>query len=291
MNVTIPNYESLILPLLQLSSDGDTHKFSDMADLLADELDLTIEERSEFQPDGTQTIFRSHLGQAKAHMKDAGLLVSPENGLIQITEKGRVTLKTDARRIDDSILGQFADYEDIKTLNTGAPAVSSKDQMASAFKCYQSEIENSLLARVKQAGPSNFKQIVIDLLLTMGYDDSKTETKWSIANQVADKEIDAVIKQGPDIIYIQAKRGDRNVDRPELQMFINALRSKSADTGIYITVSGFSKEAVMLAESTNSKIILIDGDKLARRMVEYNLGVSPGSQYLIKQINAAYFSQ
>jgi len=300
MNVTIPDYDPLILPLLRLSSDGETHSFSDTVDLLADEPGLTAEERAELLSGSTQTAFEDRMERVKAHMKEAGLLDFPKTGLFRITQRGRDVLKSEARQVDDSTLGQYAEYEDIKTLrhrskvknigNTFVPAESSRDQLAIAFRRYQSELENDLLAAVKQAEPSQLEHIVVDLLVAMGYGDNKQDPARAI-KQTDDGGVAGVIKRDMEVIYVRAKRFDGTIEKLEIHCFADALKDEGANKGVYISTSGFSKEAIAASDTIDCKITLIGGVKLASLMNKFNLGVSTSSQYLIKKINPAYFSR
>jgi len=287
-----------------LSADGSIHKFSDAVDLLADELGLSDRERTELLPSGMQPVFRNRIGWAKSYMKQAGLLVFPKRGLFQITKRGRDALKTNPDRIDNSVLAQYAEFKDFKsrrrtkenqtTVEINLSTETPEDQMASAFRRYQSEIESDLLATVRQVSPTYFEQIVVDLLVAMGYGGNRQDAARAVTKQSGDEGIDGVIKEdrlGLDVIYVQAKRWEGTVGRPEIQKFAGALQGKRANKGVFITTSNFSKEAVGFTESIGSKIILIDGDKLAQLMIEFNVGVSTNGQYLIKQIDSDYFDQ
>lgn len=302
--MAIPDYESLMLPLLRLSADGSIHKFSDVVDRLADELGLTNEERTELLPSGMQPVFRNRVGWAKSYMKQAGLLTFPKRGLFQITERGHNVLKANPERIDNSSLDQYAEFKDFKSRrrtkevkSSTEPVVSvgsPEDQMADAFRRFRKEIENELLSITKQVSPTYFEQIVVDLLVAMGYGGNRQDAARAITKQSGDEGIDGVIKEdrlGLDVIYVQAKRWEGTVGRPEIQKFAGALQGKKANKGVFITTSSFSKEAVGFTESIGSKIILIDGDKLAQLMIEFDVGVSTSGQYLIKQIDSDYFDQ
>ena len=296
--MAIPDYKSLILPLLRLSADGAVHSFSDTAARLAEEPDLTRGECAGLLFDGAQTAFRDCLERAKVDMKDSGLLVFPEHDLFQITEQGRDILRTIARQADDSVLGQYADYEDIKNLrhregtaSTGASAEALQEQMAIAFRRYQSQLENDLLAIVKQASPSHFQQLVTDLLVVTGYVDSQSEIVWGATKRPADEGVGGVVKQGSEVICIQAGCMEGSVGEAEIQRFVNTLHSEKATRGVYITTSVFAKEVVGRTESISPVITLIDGDKLAGLMISFDLGVSASGQYQVKQVSPAYFGQ
>jgi len=303
--MAIPDYESLMLPLLRLSADGSTHKFSDAVDRLADELGLSDDDRTELLPSGMQPVFRNRVGWAKSYMKQAGLLIFPKRGLFEITERGLAVLKNNPERLDNSVLKEFPEFRDFKSRRRSkeiqAPAESTEsvespeDQMASAFRRFQSEIETELLSIVKQVNPTYFEQIVVDLLVAMGYGGNRQDAARAVTKQSGDEGIDGVIKEdrlGLDVIYVQAKRWkNKVVGRPEIQKFAGALQGKRASKGVFITTASFSKEAVDFSESIGSKIILIGGDKLAQLMIEFSIGVSTIGQYLIKQIDSDYFDQ
>jgi restriction system protein len=302
--VAIPDYESLMLPLLRLSADGAVHKFSEAVDHLADELALSDEERTELLPSGMQPVFRNRVGWAKSYLKQAGLLTFPKRGLFQITQQGQEVLKNHPERIDNSVLQAFPEFREFKTRrreneHKAAPEAvesteSPEDKMASAFRRYQSEIEGELLSIVKQVSPSYFEQVVVDMLIAMGYGGNRQDAARAVTKKSGDEGIDGVIKEdrlGLDVIYVQAKRWEGTVGRPEIQKFAGALQGKRASKGVFITTSAFSREAAEFSESINSKIILIDGDKLAQLMIEFNVGVSTTGQYLIKQIDSDYFDQ
>ena len=301
--MAIPDYESLMLPLLRLSADGSTHKFSNAVDHLADELGLSDDDRTELLPSGMQPVFRNRVGWAKSYMKQAGLLIFPKRGFFKIAERGLAVLKDNPERLDNSVLKEFPEFRDFKSRQRSkevqAPAESTEsaespvDQMASAFRRFQSEIEAELLSIIKQVNPTYFEQIVVDLLVAMGYGGNRQDAARAVTKQSGDEGIDGVIKEdrlGLDVIYVQAKRWkNKVVGRPEIQKFAGALQGKRASKGVFITTASFSKEAVDFSESIGSKIILIGGDKLAQLMIEFSIGVSTIGQYLIKQIDSDYY--
>lgn len=302
--MAIPDYQSLMRPLLNLASDGAVHRFRESVDALADQLGLTDEERTELFPTGQQPVFRNRMGWAKSYLKHAGLLRFPKRGYFQITQLGLEALKEHPDRIDNSILDTYEGFRDFRlrrnsTGEKAAPretelAESPEDRMAAAFLQYQSEIEQDLLSTIKQVNPIYFEQIVVDLLVAMGYGGSHQDAARAVTKQSGDEGIDGVIKEdrlGLDAIYVQAKRWEGTVGRPEIQKFAGALQGKQANKGVFITTSSFSREAAQFSDTIGSKIILIDGDKLAQLMIEFNVGVSTQGQYLIKQIDSDYFDQ
>jgi restriction system protein len=273
-------------------------------DHLAGELGLSNEERTEMLPSGTQPVFKNRVGWAKSYLKQAGLFTFPKRGLFQITQRGHDVLKEHPERVDNSVLQSFPEFRDFKdrrraTNDKTTPediesVESPEDKMASAFRRYQSEVETELLSIVKQVNPTYFEQIVVDLLVAMGYGGNRQDAANAVTKKSGDEGIDGVIKEdrlGLDVIYVQAKRWEGTVGRPEIQKFAGALQGKRASKGVFITTSAFSREAVEFSKTISSKIILINGDKLAQLMIEFNVGVSTTGQYLIKQVDSDYFDQ
>lgn len=300
--MAIPDYETLMLPLLRLAADGNVHRFSEAVEKLADEFSLSEDERTELLPSGGQPIFRNRVGWAKSYMKQAGLLEFPKRGHFRITARGSKALQSNPSRIDGSFLEQFAEFAEFKTRRrvtekgpskeTLDQSESPEDSMASAFNLYQGELELELLGLIKEVTPTYFEQIVVDLLVSMGYGGDRQDAARAVTRQSGDEGIDGVIKQdrlGLDVVYVQAKRWEGKVGRPEIQKFAGALQGKRAIKGVFITTSDFSKEAEEFAESIGTKIILIDGQRLAQLMLEFDVGVSNKGRYDIKQIDTDYF--
>lgn len=302
--MAIPDYQSLMLPLLKLATDGSVYKFSEAVDLLADKLGLTDEERTELFPTGQQPVFRNRVGWAKSYLKQAGLLSFPKRGFFQITHEGQDALRENPDGIDNSVLDTYPGFREFRARrrtsdSKTAPqpvetAESPDDLMASAYRQYQSQIEGELLSIVKQVNHTYFEQIVVDLLVAMGYGGNRQDAARAVTKKSGDEGIDGVINEdrlGLDVIYVQAKRWEGTVGRPEIQKFAGALQGKRASKGVFITTSAFSREAVVFSKTISSKIILIDGEKLAQLMIEFNVGVSTKGQYLIKQVDSDYFDQ
>ena len=300
--MAIPDYETLMLPLLRLAADGSVHRFSESVEQLADEFSLSEDERTELLPSGAQPIFRNRVGWAKSYMKQAGLLEFPKRGHFRITSRGREALQSNPSRIDGLFLEQFAEFAEFKTRRRVPEKGPSKeitdqsespeDRMASAFNLYQGELELELLGLIKEVTPTYFEQIVVDLLVSMGYGGDRQDAARAVTRQSGDEGIDGVIKQdrlGLDVVYVQAKRWEGKVGRPDIQKFAGALQGKRAIKGVFITTSDFSKEARDFAESIGAKIILIDGQRLAQLMLEFDVGVSNKGHYDIKQIDTDYF--
>jgi restriction system protein len=294
-----------MLPVLNLASDGKEHKFSQAVEKLADELDLTAEERSELLPSGSQALFNNRVGWARSYLKQAGLLASPKRGFFTITQKGTELLEANPIKIDTSVLEQYPEFIEFKNrkkdksenesqtepLFEQESTLTPEDALASAYKKLRSALESEILSAVKEASPSFFERLVVDLLVKMGYGGNRQDAGKALGKS-GDGGIDGIINEdrlGLDVISIQAKRWEGSVGRPEIQKFAGALQGQRARKGVFITTSSFTKEAWEYVSRIESKIILIDGEHFSSLMAEHNVGVSTVGQYEIKKLNSDYF--
>ncbi len=302
--MAIPDFQSVMRPVLQAVGDGVPLPLSELRVRIADVFQLTEEERKERLPSGNQTVINNRVGWARTYLNKAGLLTIPDKGMVQITDRGREVLATGPERITVSWLKQFPEFADFHTAKpqvTDAAAVVDSDlaettpdeQLAEAYQALQQSLADELLAQVRAATPGFFEQVVVDLMIAMGYGGSRKEA--GKATQLTnDDGIDGIIKEdklGLDVIYLQAKRWANTVHRPEIDKFIGALTRKRARKGVFITTSDFSVGAKEAALGLDIKVVLIDGIELARLMVEHNLGVSVKQVYEVKQIDSDYFSE
>lgn len=305
--VAIPDYQTLMLPVLKLAADGGEHKFSHAVELLAEEFSLSTMERNELLPSGSQAVFNNRVGWARSYLKQAGLLSSPKRGFFTITPKGAALLAKNPERVDISILEQYPEFlefrnrkkdkgENEKPEETSVVSASSQtpeDALASAYSTLRKDLESEILSSVKEASPSFFERLVVDLLVRMGYGGNRQDAGKAIGKS-GDGGIDGIINEdrlGLDVIFIQAKRWEGTVGRPEIQKFAGALQGQRARKGVFITTSSFTKEAQEYASLIESKIILIDGDHLSRLMAEHNVGVSTVGQYEVKKLDSDYFNE
>lgn len=296
----IPGFQDLMLPLLELAKDGEEHPFKDAVDELAKQFDLTPEERSKLLPSGTDRVFRNRLGWAKTHLKKAGLLTYPQRGFFKITDRGRGVLREKPDSVDIRYLNQFEEFKKFRTSSQidgeeegfeELEEYTPEDLIEMGYKNYIHSLANELLDKVKESPWEFFEDLVVDLLVKMGYGGSIKDAGKSIGG-VGDEGIDGVIKQdilGLDVIYIQAKKWENTITRPEVQKFAGALQGKNAVKGVFITTSDFSSNAKDYAEGIPNKVILIDGAKLVKLMIEHGVGVSVKSVYQIKDIDNDYF--
>lgn len=301
----IPDYQTLMLPLLKLVANGNDCKFKDAVELLANNFNLTEEEKNELLPSGQAFLFPNRVGWARTYLKKAGLIDSPARGMIAITERGKSVLSENLSEINVKYLSKFPEFIQFKLLSKDQEIESSpslneesrkqtpEELLESGYQSIKSSLEQEILVKLKTVHPSRFEEIVVKLLVKMGYGGSIAEA-GKATKYTNDEGIDGIIKEdklGLDVIYIQAKRWEGNVPRPEIQKFVGALAGQRAKKGVFITTSSFSKEAISYAAQMDTKIVLIDGENLAQYMIDYNLGVSVQNIYEIKKIDSDYFEE
>ena len=296
----IPDFQTVMRPLLQHLSDGQPHDNTDTLSALADVFELTHEELKELLPSGKQSVFTNRVAWAKSHLKQAGLIESAARGVWQITPRGRDALKQDGV-MNMRFLNQFEEYQYFrvrttsKTDNTEDDAVAGKtpqELIALGYRQIREQLADDLLKRIKLSPPDFFERLVVEVLLAMGYGGSREDAGQAVGKG-GDGGIDGIIKEdrlGLDTIYIQAKRWEGVVARPEIQKFAGALQGRRARKGIFITTSGFTREAEDYAASIDTKIVLIDGPRLAELMIDSDVGVTKESSYDIKKIDSDYFA-
>jgi restriction system protein len=298
----IPDFQTLMLPLLCHLADGLERTNQESVDTLADEFKLTDVERAQLLPSGQQTVFRNRVAWAKAHFKRAGLIESSRRGVYRITDRGREVLAEKPNRIDLKFLDRFPGHREFR----GSSKIESEPEAASqtnnltpeehialGYQQIREELAADLLRRIKECAPEFFEQLVIDLLLAMGYGGSRQDAGKAVGRS-GDGGIDGIIKEdrlGLDAIYIQAKRWEGVVGRPEIQKFAGALQGQRARKGIFITTSSFTREAREFVSAIDSKIILIGGDMLSDLMIDYGIGVTEVAVYIVKRADSDYFGQ
>lgn len=301
----IPDFQTLMRPLLEAHSDGKEHLNRDLVATLAERFNLTDEERREMLPSGGARLFDNRVGWAKTHVSQAGLLESPRRGISIITDRGREALRTHPERIDLRILNEYEEYREFRnrrktpedeasdTIDTEAQDEQTPEELLeNAYLRVRRQVETELLAQIKTAPPDFLERVVVDLVVRMGYGGSRKDAGEALGHS-GDEGIDGIIKEDPlglDIIYLQAKRWEGTVGRPEIQKFAGALQGQRARKGIFITTSVFSADATEYASRIDSKIILIDGRRLAKLMFDHGVGVASASNYEVKKIDSDYFN-
>jgi restriction system protein len=304
--VAIPDYQTVMLPLLRFAGDRQEHTLGETVDTLADEFRLTPDERKELLPSGQQGVFGNRVGWARTYLTKAGLLQKTRRSHYEISERGWQVLATNPGRIDVKYLDQFEEFREFRALKGTRSGIGStaaavtpdqettpEESLESAYARLRDSLASELLQQAKTASPSLFEKLVVELLLKMGYGGSRQDAGQAIGRS-GDEGIDGIIKEdrlGLDIIYIQAKRWEASVGRPEVQKFAGALQGQRAKKGIVITTSSFSAEARDYVSKIDNKIVLIDGIQLADLMIDHDLGVSPMATYEVKKIDTDYFTE
>jgi restriction system protein len=288
-----------MLPLLKYANDNQEHEIKEAYEALANDFSLTQEERNELLPSGTQQVYKNRIGWAKTYLVKAGLLESKKRGYFNITERGREVLRENPEKIDNAFLKRFNEFNRFqKRKNTTANKKESVQTTATPEETIEAvitELNNNLateiLSYLKDTSSNYFEQIVVEVLVKMGYGGSRKEA-GEVVGKSGDAGIDGIIKEdklGLDAIYIQAKKWENPVSRPEIQKFVGALQGRRARKGIFITTSYFTKESIQYVETIESNVILIDGERFANLMIENEVGVSTINTYNVRRIDSDYF--
>jgi restriction system protein len=300
--MAIPDFQSLMLPLLDAVKDGKEHQSRNLVESLAATYQLTQSERAQLLPSGKSPTFDNRVGWAKTYLKKAGLVEQPKRSFISITERGSEVLAKNPAIINMKYLEQFPEYISFKDneqekqstkpeVNLDLYEDTPEELLEKSHLKLVNSLAGELLENIKACSPSFFERLVVELLLAMGYGGTRADAGRAIG-QSGDGGIDGIIDEdrlGLDSIYIQAKRWDSVVGRPEIQKFVGALQGQRAHKGVFITTSDFTKEAQEYVKNITNKVVLINGFTLARFMIENNVGVSIAATYQVKKIDSDYF--
>lgn len=298
----IPDFQTLMLPVLRFSATCDEHSLSEATEYLAKEYSLSEDELNELLPSGTQPIFYNRVGWARTYLKQAGLLKPTRRNYLRITGRGREVLAENPQMINMKYLQQFPEYiefrdrkreikkgigEDEEILD-----LSPEETLEEAYTRIREDLAKELLDNILRSTPAFFENLVIELLVKMGYGGSRADAARAVGRS-GDEGIDGIIDEdrlGLDTIYIQAKRWtDNPVGRSEIQKFVGALQGKRARKGIFITASRFTEQAHDYASSIDMNVVLINGKRLADLMIDFGVGVTTVSSYDLKRIDSDYF--
>ena len=292
-----------MLPVLRSLNDGIARHIGEIVGEVIQGFALSEAERKEMLPSGQSTVIGSRIGWARTYLKKAGLIEKmPGKGIYKITASGLEVLKRNPVKIDNNLLSEFSGFSEwIKRSNEttetstdvmGNTSDQTPDEaLASAYLTLRTELSFEILEKMKSCSPTFFERLVVELLVKMGYGGTREDAGQAVGKS-NDGGIDGIIKEdrlGLDLIYLQAKRWEATVGRPELQAFAGALLGKQARKGVFITTSNFSSGAKSYVDTITSNIILIDGGQMAELMIDYNVGVSIAATYEIKKIDSDYF--
>ena len=301
----VPDYETLMLPVLRLIASG-AKNVSECLPTLKDEFGISDEEARELIPSGRITVLQSRAHWARTYLSKAGLLHSSKRNLHLATDLGRQLLAKNPQRIDNKVLDQFSGFNEWRTAGAGqveqppeiAPAVVEDSQtpeeaIASAHAILNAALRDELLGLLQEITPQQFERLILDLLGAMGYGGGDL-ANGMMTKASGDGGIDGIINEdalGLDAVYIQAKRysPENKVSRPDIQRFVGSLTGEGATKGVFVTTSDFSREARDYLIRVQHRIVLINGQMLARLMVEHGVGVRARSTYVVKGIDEDYF--
>lgn len=292
-----------MLPLLKYLADQQEHSLRDVIDSLTTSFELCELEKQKLLPSGKQAIFDNRVGWARTYLKKAVLLESSKRGFFQITVRGSEVLKQNPQSIDIKYLNQFPEFIAFK--NKTSPEITPRiidngievkqktpqEYLEDAYLEIKQGLADEIITRIKACSPSFFERLVVQLLVKMGYGGSIKDAGQAVGRS-GDGGIDGIIKEdklGLDVIYIQAKRWEGTVGRPEIQRFVGALHGFKSRKGVFMTTSSFSTEAIDYVSKIDNKIILINGDRLAQLMLDYSVGVSTVEMYELKKIDEDFF--
>ena len=271
---------------------------------LAEIMELSQEDLEERLPSGRQTTFANRVAWAKVYLAQAGVLESPKRGTFHISNRGRNILAEAPERIDIKYLLRYEEFQNfrqassknraekvIQTTDNETSSTTPEEALEQAYQQLRDEVANELLHLIKCNTPEFFENLVVHLIVSMGYGGSVKEA-GKATRKTADEGIDGVIKEdrlGLDTIYLQAKRWETVVGRPEIQKFVGALHGQRAKKGVFITTSRFSKEALDYVGQIDPKVVLIDGADLVQLMIDHGVGVSSAAVYEVKKVDIDFF--
>jgi restriction system protein len=306
----VPDFQKFFYPILKFSSDQKEHSLDEVRELLTNYFTLTDEDKAERVPSGVQTKFDNRIYWTKSYFSKAKLIENTKRSHFRITERGLKFLQNFKSEItinDLKTISEFKEFsqgtsqdEQNTTTSTGTDNSFSDnktplEKLEENYIYIKRELASELLDKIRANTWQFFEDLVIDLMVKMGYGGSRNKAGESI-KRTNDEGIDGIInedKLGLDVIYLQAKlwKEETTIGRPEIQKFVGALHGQRAKKGVFITTSSFAKTAIDYVKSIDPKVILIDGETLTNLMIEYNVGTTPVETYQIKKIDLDYFEK
>jgi restriction system protein len=307
--MTIPDYQTLMLPVLRLAAERET-RVADVSDRIADDLGLTQTERDELLPSGRQRLLHNRIHWAKFYMSKAGMIASPARGRFVATDKGKALLATSPERIDVALLMQEPEFREFyrnegatreengfpaKPVQDASARTTPEEQIDAAYASLQAALRDELLQRILSNSPAFFEQLIVDLLVAMGYGGSHKDAAAQLGRS-GDGGVDGIVNEdrlGLDRIYIQAKRyaPGNPVGRPDVNGFVGSLVGLGATKGVFVTTSTFSQPALDYVKHLAQRVILIDGQELADLMIEHGVGVRSYRTVEFKRLDEDFFGE
>ncbi len=297
----IPDFQSFFKPLLDLASDQNEHSLNEAREVISKKMNLSEEDLQDLLPSGKDKTFNNRVAWAKSYFVQAKVLESTKRAHFKITDRGLDLLNQGHERIDVKILNQYPEFVEFHTakptkggeIDNGNQLETPEELLEKAYESIRNDLAGEILSKIKGNSPQFFEKLVIDLMIALGYGGSRESAGKSIGKS-GDEGIDGIINEdrlGLDIIYLQAKRWEGTVGRPEIQKFVGALHGQRARKGVFITTGRFSDDATRYVGTIDPKVILIDGKKLAELMIDYDLGTATTASYNIKKADSDYFEE
>jgi len=301
--MAVPDFQSFFKPILDIAADNEEHSVKEAKSVIKSRMELSDEDLHEMLPSGTQAKFDNRIAWAISYLVQAKVLERPKRAFFKITDRGRELHNKKNARIDVAILKAYPEFLEFHTSKTTTPVTPTEIEtsvsatpdeiLQQAYLSMRNDLASEILEKIKINSPRYFEMLVVDLLVAMGYGGSRTDAGQSLGRS-GDEGIDGIIKEdrlGLDVIYLQAKRWDSTVGRPEIQRFVGALHGKRAKKGVFITTGKFSNDALDYVATIDPKVVLVDGRTLVEYMIDFNLGVSIATTYEIKRLDSDYFSE
>jgi restriction system protein len=304
----VPDFQSFMLPMLKIAADGSEHPMADLRERLSREMDLSPEDLQERLPSGMQTKYQNRVAWSAVYLYRAGVLDRPKRGVFQITDRGRNLLAEKPEKVTIRLLDRFPEFKDFRERRPDSPddvplkpispeidtVRTPEERLELSFQDLQNSLANEVLDAVKRGSPEFFEQLVVKLLVAMGYGGSIQDAGRAVG-KAGDEGVDGIIKEdklGLDVVYIQAKKWiDTVVGRPVVQAFAGSLEGHRARKGVMITTSTFSQDARDYVQRIEKKIVLVDGKQLADLMIEHDVGVNVTKTYRIKRLDQDFFEE
>jgi len=310
--LSVPDFQTLMRPILAQLQDGQPRAISDVRTAMAAEFELTDEDLAEELPSGRAKTFYNRVGWATTYLYRTGLLTRPRRSVYAITDRGQQILASHPERVDLRVLAQFPELATLRSSRQPtaeeadqpptAPTVSGElvnvhdeetpqERIATAYRELRAALIAELLDSISDQDSDFFEHLVLDVLQAIGYGGSREDAADRLG-QSGDEGVDGVIREdrlGLDQIYVQAKKWSDSVGRPEIQKFFGALHGQRATKGVFITTSSFTRGARDYANDVTPRVILVDGHELAGLMIDYGVGVTPTNTYTLARIDSDYF--
>lgn len=302
--IAIPKYDEMYREFLLCLSDGEAHKNADIREYVFASKGLTESDRKTYISNGTQLLCNNRIGWTRTYLKKAGLIESQPHGMTRLTDEGKRVVSNLPPVVDNDFLMKYESFREFRNTSHGTTVspvqsvssdnLSPLDMLEKSYNELSETLADEILSEIMKTSPDFFEHLVVVLLQKMGYGGNISNSS-QVVGGTGDEGIDGIIKEdklGFDVIYIQAKRWDTNqsVSRPEVQKFVGALAGQGASKGLFITTAKFSQQAMDYAKKQHTtKVVLVDGNTLAKLMIEYDIGVSVVSTYQVKKIDSDFF--